>query len=226
MRMRWATTRDRVLAVVLAVVVTGAAGCGLAGRRDGVPDRAGDPGNGGDVGGELGVGHGEGHDEGHGYGGPGRGRLDDPKAPRGAVQATVIRVIDGDTLAADLRGRAERIRLIGVDAPETATRTERMECHGHRATLALRRLAGRGTSVRLAYDRERRDRYGRRLSYAWTADGVFVNAALIRGGHARPMPVAPNDRYAALFRAAGRRAWIAGSGLWTRCEPPRAVPDG
>jgi endonuclease YncB( thermonuclease family) len=220
--MRRATTLDWVAAAVLAVVVAGAAACGLAGCRDGGPDRA----------------RGTGDD---------RDGLDDPKVPRDAVRATVIRVVDGDTLVADLRGRAERVRLIGVDAPETAgvgasetlgvdapetpgvdaSRTAgvdasgtaaRSECHGRRATIALRRLAGRRTALRLAYDREPRDRYGRRLAYAWTADGAFLNAALVRGGHARPMTVAPNDRYAALFHAAGRRARAARTGMWSRCE--------
>lgn len=145
----------------------------------------------------------------------------DPPVPGDAVRATVATVIDGDTLIVRTSRSRERVRLIGVDAPEV---TGQRACYGERASAALRRIAGPGTVVLLQSDRERRDRYGRSLRYVWTADGTFVNAALIRGGHAQAMAVAPNERHVAVFRAAEARARRAGRGLWARCGswPSRA----
>jgi micrococcal nuclease len=129
----------------------------------------------------------------------------------GAVTAVVVRVIDGDTLVLRTRGRPARVRLIGVDAPETWLRRD---CFGAEATRALRRLVPPGSAVRAAGDVEPRDRYGRRLLYLWTPRGVLVNTALVRAGFARAMAVPPDTRYAAVLREAEDAARRARSGLW------------
>ncbi|WP_158566947.1 thermonuclease family protein [Actinomadura craniellae] len=116
--------------------------------------------------------------------------------PPGAVPVRVVRVVDGDTLVVRWPGgRAGPVRLIGVDAPEPVPA-------GGAARRALAALAPPGAGLVLAADREPRDAYGRDLRYAWTAGGRFVNAELVRAGHARAMVVPPNERHAALLRHA------------------------
>ena len=77
----------------------------------------------------------------------------------------------------------------------------------------------RGERVRLVFDVERRDRFGRLLAYVYRArDGVFVNAALVRGGFARTLTVPPNVRFARRFTALAAEARRAGRGLWSACR--------
>lgn len=136
----------------------------------------------------------------------------DPAAPgeQGGDPATVVRVVDGDTFVASLAGRTVRVRLIGVDAPEARGD----ECYARAATAALTRLMG--SDVRLVYDVERRDRYGRTLAYVYAKD-VFVNRALVDGGFAQPATFPPNVAHVDEFLAASRAARAAGRGLWGAC---------
>jgi len=120
----------------------------------------------------------------------------------------VTRVVDGDTLL--LRGLG-RVRLIGMDAPETWLRHD---CFGREATGALRRLTPPGSPVRTAGDVDPRDRYGRRLLYLWTPRGVFVNAELVRTGFARAMALPPDTSHAAAIDTAENTARQARTGIW------------
>ena len=70
----------------------------------------------------------------------------------------------------------------------------------------MRRLLPLGARVRYSLGVERRDRYGRALAYLYTGDGRFVNLLLVRRGYAQPLTIPPNDRFAARFVAAARRA--------------------
>jgi endonuclease YncB( thermonuclease family) len=92
----------------------------------------------------------------------------DVRPPRDAWRAAVLRVVDGDTVILLVRGRPVRVRLIGVDAPET---WYRRDCLGAEAARALRVLLPPGSPVRAAGDREAADRYGRRLLYLWAPGG-------------------------------------------------------
>ncbi|MCO6011492.1 thermonuclease family protein [Actinoallomurus purpureus] len=134
-----------------------------------------------------------------------------PGPPPDAWTATVVRVVDGDTLILRMWGRAVRVRLIGVDAPETWTRHD---CFGVNATRALRRLAPAGSVLRLAGDREAYDHYGRRLAYLWTTRGRFLAAELIRAGFAQAMVIGPNARYFGVLAAAEAAAHRKKAGLW------------
>jgi micrococcal nuclease len=128
------------------------------------------------------------------------------RGPR--VTTAVVRVIDGDTLVLHGMGR---VRLIGLDAPETWLRHD---CFGTEATQALRRLTPPGSPVDTAGDVEPRDRYGRRLLYLWTSAGVFVNATLVRKGFARAMTMPPNTSHAAVIYAAEETARRTRAGVW------------
>lgn len=129
--------------------------------------------------------------------------------------AEVVRVVDGDTFEARLGGRTERVRLIGVDTPETVKPGAPVECFGPPASrFAHRVLAGRTVAIRLG--EERRDRYGRLLAYV-RVGGRLLNAELLRRGLARTLTIPPNDRLASRFQRLERSAARAGRGLWGAC---------
>ncbi len=135
----------------------------------------------------------------------------------GRGSGRITRVVDGDTVRVALGGREETVRYIGVDTPETKKPGAAVECFGKAASAANARLVS-GERVRLRFDAERRDRYGRLLAYVFRRrDGLFVNAALIRGGFATTLAIAPNVSQAALFRTLERRARVRGRGLWRAC---------
>jgi micrococcal nuclease len=132
----------------------------------------------------------------------------------GTGSAVVERVVDGDTIV--LRG-GERVRYIGVDTPESVKPGTPVECFAKAAGRENARLV-EGRRVRLEYDAERRDRYGRTLAYVRRErDGLFVNAELVRRGYAVPLSIPPNVAHAGEFRRLARAARKAGRGLWSRC---------
>lgn len=135
----------------------------------------------------------------------------------GPVTVLVTRVVDGDTVEVDLRGEEEDVRYIGVDTPETVAPGEPVDCFGPRSSHFNEDLV-EGERVRLVFDEELRDTYGRLLAYVYLGDR-FVNAELVRRGYARSLTIPPNDRFAALFRRAERQAGVAGRGLWGACAP-------
>lgn len=150
-----------------------------------------------------------------------------------AATAVVERVVDGDTIEARIDGEAERVRLIGVDTPETVRPGAPVECYGPRASRFAKRLL-EGRRVRLVFGAERRDRYGRLLAYAYLRRGAgappgagapegarsrFVNAILVRRGLARTLTIPPNDRFAPFLRRLELDAARAGRGLWGACGP-------
>jgi len=95
----------------------------------------------------------------------------------------VVGVVDGDTLKVELGGTVERIRLIGVDTPETVHPQKPVEFFGKEASAFARRLA-EGQVVRLEKDPtgDTRDKYGRLLRYVFLPDGTLLNAEIISPG--------------------------------------------
>lgn len=152
-----------------------------------------------------------------------------PSAPVAAASAdganaTVDRVVDGDTIRiVAAGGRSERVRLIGIDTPETKDPRRPVQCFGKEASAFTTRLLPPKTGVRLVRDAEARDRYGRLLAYVYRArDGLFVNLALAEGGYARPLTIPPNVAHTAEFVDAARTAREQGKGLWGRCADSSA----
>ena len=136
-----------------------------------------------------------------------------PGPPAGAVAARVQRVTDGDTFVAIVAGRQERVRVIGVDTPETVAPNRPVEPYGKQASAFAERYLD-GATVRLAGDAEPRDRYGRLLAYVWLADGTFWNALLAAEGYAQQLTIPPNVTYAGLFRRLVAEARREHRGLW------------
>ena len=138
--------------------------------------------------------------------------------PNGEMQATVERVIDGDTVELT---NGERVRLIGVDTPESVKPNSPVEPYGKEASLYTQKhLAGQ--EVILRFDVETRDRYDRLLAYLYLPDGTFFNEKLVREGYARIMTIPPNVAYAELFLEAEREAREQNRGLWALNPNPAA----
>jgi micrococcal nuclease len=138
-----------------------------------------------------------------------------PVAPGAAVTATVVRVVDGDTLIARLPGQpAVRVRIIGVDTPETVKPNTPVACFGRVASDYVKALLT-GTTVRVAYESGGQlDRYGRRLWDIWLPDGRLLAGVLVADGLGRAYPYQPQVRYAPLLASLQSEARTAGRGLW------------
>ena len=135
-----------------------------------------------------------------------------PAAPGEAIEGTVVRVVDGDTIHVKVWERVEKVRYIGVNTPETHHPTRGEEPGGREAAEMNRRLVV-GQRVRLELDVRARDRHGRLLAYVWVGD-LMVNAELVRLGYAQVMTVPPNVKHQELFVKLQREARDAGRGLW------------
>lgn len=141
------------------------------------------------------------------------------------VVASVVRVVDGDTIRARVGARTERVRFLGIDTPESVRPNTPVQCFALEASARTKALLAAHTAIRLVGDVEQRDKYGRLLAYVYrVSDGLFVNLALVREGYAAPYTYPPNVAHAAEFVAAAREARDAGRGLWGRCGD--AVPRG
>jgi micrococcal nuclease len=142
-------------------------------------------------------------------------------AAAGSRIARVVRVVDGDTILVRLAGRRERLRYIGIDAPESVKPGAPVECFGPQASAFNRRLL-EGEQVRLERDVSARDRYDRLLAYVYRVrDGLFVNAELVRRGFARARAYPPDTRHVARLAALERSARKEGRGLWRTCARAR-----
>ena len=128
-------------------------------------------------------------------------------------------VIDGDKVDIDINGRTERVRLIGVNTPETKHPTKPIECFGPEASEYMTQLLPKGTTVRIERDVEARDRYGRMLLYLYLgSDNLFINLDLVARGYGMPMSIEPNTFHRNDFVRAAAQAEAADVGLWKACR--------
>ena len=153
--------------------------------------------------------------------------------------AEVTRVSDGDTIAVMLDGREEKVRLTGIDTPETFASSkldrdveasplnrEEMRSLGKEATAYAKELM-EGQEVYLELDAEERDRYGRLLAYVYTlepnGDWTFenetfeqVNLEMVEAGWAHPLTIPPNVKYTELYTEAAQLARQQNRGIWAQ----------
>jgi micrococcal nuclease len=136
------------------------------------------------------------------------------------VEATLRKVIDGDTIEVRMPGgHPEVVRYIGVNTPELHGPGAAEE-HGGRAAKAVNERLVAGKRLELAFDVQHRDRHGRLLAYVY-ADGEHVNALLVEQGYAAATSHAPNVCFSDRFQTLERHARHGRFGLWD--EPDRAA---
>ena len=122
----------------------------------------------------------------------------------------VTRIHDGDTISVIMHGRKEKVRLVGIDAPEIGQRP-----WGKRAKTYLEKLLDASDwKVRLEFDVDQRDKYGRSLAYVWTENSEMVNLLMVKSGHAVLYTIPPNVRYTNELRAAQKEARNMRLGIW------------
>lgn len=127
----------------------------------------------------------------------------------GFVRVTVVH--DGDTVSIEIGNREEKVRLIGIDAPELG-----QEPWGKKAKRKLQDIIRRtDKSVRIELDVEERDKYGRLLAYLWTKDGRLVNEEMVRSGYAFLYTIPPNVKYVDRLRKAQEIASKKKIGMWS-----------
>lgn len=140
---------------------------------------------------------------------------------------TIVRVVDGDTFICAIEGEEQRVRLIGVDTPESVHPNKEVEYFALEASSYLKQML-EGQQVLLAYDpansaSKHKDRYGRILAYAYrAADSLFVNAEIIREGYGHAYLNYP-FQYMEAFLKYERDARLHGRGLWSQIEDSPAL---
>ena len=144
-------------------------------------------------------------------------------APVGpTTEAKVVRVIDGDTIVVDFKGKQVHLRYIGMDTPESVKPNTPVELMAREATAANEALVA-GRTVLLEKDVSETDRFGRLLRDVWVErDGrlVLVGLELVRTGYANVSTFPPDVRYVDELLAALDQAREAGVGLWA----PTPIP--
>jgi len=133
----------------------------------------------------------------------------------------IERYVDGDTVVVNMNGKAETVRFVGADTPETHKPDTPVQCYGpEAAAYTKKRISDAGGKVRLQSDADstNRDRYDRLLRYVYLPDGTLLEEDLIRNGYAFYYPYFPFTK-SAQFAADEKIAQQAHAGLWAHCHP-------
>lgn len=127
----------------------------------------------------------------------------------------VVRVVDGDTIVVRIDGTDTKIRLIGVDTPESVNPDPSKNSENGKIASEWTTQLLTGTQVYLEYDIESTDKYGRTLAYVYLSDKVtMVEEELLRNGMAEVMTIEPNSKYALLFEKLEAEARENKVGFW------------
>lgn len=141
------------------------------------------------------------------------------------TEGSLISVVDGDTLIVNLNGENIKVRLIGVDTPESVNPDESLNnIYGELASAHTKELLEDIDTLYLSFDDEIEDEYGRCLAYVWLDDikndntdsikDHMLNAMILRDGYANPLTVEPNTKYTYSFSKISRDARSNNKGLW------------
>lgn len=131
----------------------------------------------------------------------------------------VVRIVDGDTF--EIEG-GQKVRLIGIDTPETVAPNKPVACFGQEASNKTKEII-MGQEVKLEKDISETDKYGRLLRYVYvanpeaTSESVFVNDFLVKSGYAQVSTYPPDVKYQNLFLESQRYAKENNLGLWGKC---------
>lgn len=125
----------------------------------------------------------------------------------------VTRVVDGDTIVVKINGEEIKVRLIGVNTPESVSNDESKNCEEGVIVSDYMKTMLTNEDVYLEYDEEQYDKYERTLAYVYW-NGMMVNRILIMNGYATTMTVKPNTKYADMFKEEQKKAKENGIGFW------------
>ena len=144
-----------------------------------------------------------------------------------ADKAVVKHIIDGDTISVFSGGKLLKIRLIGIDTPESKGNNKAFRdsnrsgndigviiSQDKQATAFIKKHLKKGDTVTLEFDIVKHDKYGRFLAYVYLSDGRFLNDLIISSGYASPLTIAPNVKYKDLFLKSFQTAREKKIGLW------------
>lgn len=137
----------------------------------------------------------------------------DAKAKKKKKKYKVVKVIDGDTIVVKRKKKKFKVRLLGVDAPESVhpVTGKNDECGKRASAYTKKKLLGK--KVTLKYDKDKYDRFGRHLAFVYVKKKMF-NKKLISAGHAKVMYFKPNRKHRKSFLELEFKAKTAGKGLW------------
>ena len=149
-------------------------------------------------------------------------------SPIYARQKTIVtRIIDGDVIQVIYGGVEKRVRLIGIDAPESridrkALKEANMSEHdieaivemGAKAKAFVISLIKRGNFITIEFDIQEKDRYGRLLCYVYLSNGKMLNEEIVKAGYANVKSILPNVKYKDRFLNAFEYAKETERGLW------------
>ena len=132
--------------------------------------------------------------------------------------ATCVRVVDGDTLVVNLNNQEQKVRLVGVDTPESVSSDSSKNCEeGKIASDYTKSLVKEGQTLYLSKDTSDTDKYGRLLRFVWleqptenpTQDEIktkMLNAILVKDGYAQAKDYKPDVSLSSLFHKLGTQA--------------------
>lgn len=139
----------------------------------------------------------------------------------------ILKIIDGDTILVEYKGKKENVRLIGIDTPESRLNRKALKDAqkgqenieniikaGQEATRFVQSLIKPGDEVHLEFDTQIRDKYGRLLAYVYLSDGRMLNEEILKAGYAQLLTYPPNIKYVNRFLKAYREARENNRGLW------------
>lgn len=128
----------------------------------------------------------------------------------------VTKVIDGDTIEVNIAGKIERLRLIGINTPETLDPRKPLQCFGKESSNNAKELL-EGKKVRLESDASQynRDKYGRLLRYVYFEDGTSYNKLIISEGYAHEYTYNTPYKYQSEYKQAQKDAEKSQRGLWS-----------
>ncbi|KRE51838.1 thermonuclease family protein [Paenibacillus sp. Soil724D2] len=135
-----------------------------------------------------------------------------PAAVAGRERVKVERIVDGDTLEVTMKGKKEKVRLIGVDTPETKKPNTPVMFYGKEASAYTKKRLEKET-VELEFDVDKKDQYDRWLVYVWIGEELF-NRTLVQEGYARMATYPPNVKYVDAFKKDQETARNQKKGLW------------
>ena len=133
------------------------------------------------------------------------------RAQQGDGTFRVVSVHDGDTVSLLINNKQQKVRLIGIDAPEIGQKLWGDEAKRHLESL----IGSSSQEVKIEYDVEKNDKHGRVLAYLWTPENVLINLMMIKSGYAVLYSVPPNVKYADEFRKAQEEARNLKLGIWS-----------